>query len=51
MDLQLLRNCFFFHEHSGMDERIIRLCEENNVTSLVQALLSLKSQKVIMLQR
>ena len=29
-----------------MDERIIRLCEENNVTSLVQALSSLKSQKV-----
>ena len=34
-----------------MDERIIRLCEENNVTSLVQALSSLKSQKVRMLQR
>ena len=34
-----------------MDERIIRLCEENNVTSLVQALSSLKSQKVKMLQR
>ncbi|XP_073239367.1 Fanconi anemia group I protein-like [Porites lutea] len=30
-----------------MDERIIRLCEENNVTSLVQALSSLKSQKVV----
>ena len=42
---------FFFHEYSGMDERIIRLCEENNVTSLVQTLSSLKSQKVRMLQR
>ncbi|CAH3026008.1 unnamed protein product [Porites evermanni] len=30
-----------------MDERIIRLCEENNVTSLVQALSSLNSQKVV----
>ena len=39
---------FFFHEYSVMDERIIRLCEENNVTSLVQALSSLKSQKVRM---
>lgn len=42
---------FIFREYSVMDERIIRLCEENNVTSLVQALSSLNSQKVRMLQR
>lgn len=42
---------FSFHEYSGMDERIIRLCEENNGASLVQTLSSLKSQKVRMLQR
>lgn len=29
-----------------MDEKIIRLCEENNVPSLVQALSTLKNQKV-----
>ncbi|KAJ7376921.1 hypothetical protein OS493_031515 [Desmophyllum pertusum] len=30
-----------------MDEKIIRLCEENNVPSLVQALSTLKNQKVV----
>lgn len=29
-----------------MDEKIIRLCEENNVPSLVQALSTVKNQKV-----
>jgi len=30
-----------------MDEKIVRLCEENNVPSLVQALSTLKNQKVV----
>lgn len=30
----------------AMDEKIIRLCEENNVPSLVQALSTFKNQKV-----
>lgn len=34
-----------------MDEKIIRLCEENNVPSLVQALSTLKNQKVRVFNR
>lgn len=36
---------------STMDEKIIRLCDENNVTSLVQALSTLKNQKVCVFNR